>query len=102
MAEVVRQVALAQVPVDQVVDQVLRDQVEARREELDAVPRVVRVVAVQVVLVEVDRVDQVDAALVSVVHHERNHAPDDAKTLMKCCPRLSPRTPQVQQRFQRE
>ena len=59
---------LALVPVDQVVDQVLLDQVEARREELDAVPRVVRVVAVPVVPVEVDQVDQVDVALVSVVH----------------------------------
>ena len=62
------QVVLAQVSVDQVVDQVLPAQVEARREELDAVPREVRVVAVQVVLVEVDQVDQVDVALVSVVH----------------------------------
>ena len=93
---------LGQVPVDQVVDQVLLDQVEAHQEELDAVPRVVRGVAVPVVPVEVDQVDQVDAVLVSVVHHERNPAPDDAKTLMKCCPRLSPRTPQVQRRFQKE
>jgi len=96
--DVVRQVELGQVPVDQVVDQVLLDQVEAHQEELDAVPRAVRVVAGQAVRVEVDRAD---VALVNVVHHERNLAPDDVKTLKKCCHKHSPRTHQVRRQFQR-
>ena len=97
----VRRVLLVRAPEERLAVLVLLDQVEGvHLVVLVGVHQVVRVVVVVRVVRVV--VVPVDAALVSVVHHERNRVPVGVKILMRCCHRQSPPTPQALWQFRRE
>jgi hypothetical protein len=65
----------------------LPDRVVVAQVASGEVHRVVLVEVVRAARVVVVRAAPVGAEPVSVVHRARSRAPDDAKTLMKCCHR---------------